>query len=167
MLESYISIPVLLLLSVFQISVISRIQLINGSADIILLAVAAWGIRDRNRSVFLWALVGGLFISITSSMPLFTPIFPYLVIAMLTQMFQTRIWQAPIISVIVVVILGTIFQQIYYLFVLLIDGLELDWISAFQVVTIPTIFLNLLLLFPVYFLMNDLHRWITREEIYD
>jgi len=167
MLDSYISIPVLLILSVFQISVISRIQLINGSADIILLAVATWGIKDKNKSVFFWALMGGLFISITSSMPLLTPIFPYLIIAVMTQLFQTRIWQAPIISVIIVVIMGTIIQHVYNLFVLLIDGLELDWISALQVVTLPTIFLNLLLLFPVYFLMNDLRKWITREEIYD
>ena len=167
MIDYYLAVPVLLLFSVFQISVISRIQLINGTADIILLTIAAWGIRDKNRSVFLWGLVGGLFISITSSMPLFTPIIPYMVIAILTQIFQTRIWQAPIISVIVVVIIGTLFQHVFHLFVLLIDGLELNWSIALQAVTLPTIFLNLILLFPVYILINDLRKWATREEIYD
>lgn len=167
MIDYYLAVPVLLLFSVFQISVISRIQLINGTADIILLTIAAWGIRDKNRSVFLWGLVGGLFISITSSMPLLTPIIPYMVIAILTQIFQTRIWQAPIISVIVVVIIGTLFQHVFNLFVLLIDGLELNWLTALQVVTLPTIFLNLILLFPVYILINDLRKWATREEIYD
>lgn len=167
MLDIYLSIPVLLFLSVLQISIVSRIQLINGAADIILLSIAAWGIHDRNRSVYFWALIGGLFISITSSMPLFTPIVPYLAVAILTQVFQTRVWQAPLISVVIVVLLGTFFQHLFGLFVLLVDGLELDWTMALQYVTLPTIFLNLLFLIPVQIFFNDLRKWITREQLYD
>ena len=167
MLDYYLSIPVLLFLSVLQISIVSRIQLINGSADLIILSIAAWGIHDRNRSVYFWALIGGLFISITSSMPLFTPIVPYMVVAILTQIFQTRVWQAPLISVVIVVLLGTFFQHLFGLFVLLVDGLELDWTMALQYVTLPTIFLNLLFLIPIQIFFNDLRKWITREQLYD
>jgi len=167
MLENYLAIPILLVMSVLQMSVISRIQINNGSADLILLAIAVWGIVDKRRSVFIWALFGGIFISFISAMPIFTPIIPYLFTASLTQFFQEKIWQAPIISVMIVVLLGTIFQHGFNFFVLLINGLELGWLTGIQAVSLPSLFLNFLFLLPVFVLMNDIHKWITKEEIYD
>jgi hypothetical protein len=64
MLANFIVIPVMLVLSVLQISAVSRIELLNGSADLVLLAVAAWGVRERGKDVFLWAFIGGLLISL-------------------------------------------------------------------------------------------------------
>ena len=167
MLENYLPIPILLVMSVLQMSVVSRIQMNNGSADLILLSVAVWGILDKKRSVFFWAFMGGIFISFISAMPIFTPIIPYIFTALLTQFFQERIWQAPIISIVVVVFLGTLFQHAFSFFVLLLNGLELEWLTAIQAVTLPSIFLNYLFLLPVFVLINDIHKWITKEEIYD
>ena len=167
MLEIVFSIPILLVMSVLQMSVVSRIQINNGSADLILLAVAVWGILDRRRSVFFWALFGGIFISFISAMPIFTPIVPYLFTALLTQFFQERVWQAPIISVTVVVFLGTIFQHAFTFFILLLNGLELEWLTVIQAISLPSLFLNYLFLLPVFVIINDIHKWITKEEIYD
>ncbi len=167
MLENFLSIPILLVMSVLQMSVVSRIQLSNGSADLVLLSVAAWGILDKKRSVFYWALFGGLFISFISALPMLTPIIPYLFTALITQFFQERIWQAPIISIIIVVFFGTLFQHIFSFAVIVVNGLELSWITALQAVTLPSVFLNFLFLLPVYVLINDIHRWITKEEIYE
>jgi hypothetical protein len=167
MLENYLPIPILMVMSVLQMSVVSRIQMNNGSADLILLSVAVWGILDKKRSVFFWALFGGVFISFISAMPIFTPIIPYLFTALITQFFQERIWQAPIISIIVAVFFGTLFQHTFTFFVLTLNGLELGWLTAVQAVTLPSLFLNYLLLLPVFVLINDIHKWITKEEIYD
>jgi len=167
MLENYLPIPILLVMSVLQMSVVSRIQMNNGSADLILLSVAVWGILDKKRSVFFWAFFGGIFISFISAMPIFTPIIPYIFTALLTQFFQQRIWQAPIISIVVVVFFGTLFQHAFSFFVLLLNGLELEWLTAIQAVSLPSIFLNYLFLLPVFFLINDIHKWITKEENYD
>ena len=167
MLENYLSIPILLVISVLQMSVVSRIQINNGSADLILLAVAVWGILDKRRSVFFWAIFGGIFVSFISAMPLLTPIIPYLFTALVTQLFKERIWQAPIISVFLVVFLATIFHHGFAFMVLSFNELELNWMTALQAVTLPSIFLNFLFLLPVYVVMNDLYKWITKEETYD
>ena len=81
MIANLISIPVMFVLSVLQSTAISRITLINGSADLVLLTVAAWGVKERGFNAFVWALVGGLFISISSAMPFYIPILTYLLVA--------------------------------------------------------------------------------------
>jgi hypothetical protein len=47
MLSNFISIPVMLVFSVLQMTAISRINFLNGSADLILLAIAAWGVHEK------------------------------------------------------------------------------------------------------------------------
>ena len=58
-----ISIPVMLVLSVLQSTAISRINLLSGSADIVMLAVAAWAVKEKGYKAFVWAWVGGLYIA--------------------------------------------------------------------------------------------------------
>ena len=167
MLANFIAIPIMLILAVLQITAISRIVLFNGTADLVLLAVAAWGVRERGKNVFLWAFIGGLLISFTSAMPLFTPIIPYMFIALIARVFQDRLWQAPILSLIIVVFAGTLFQHIFNIIVLQLDGVNLGFIESIQKVTLPSLLLNFFFLFPVYVLISDIGKWVFPEENYE
>lgn len=167
MLANFIAIPIMLILAVLQITAISRIVLFNGTADLVLLAVAAWGVRERGKNVFLWAFIGGLFISFASAMPLFTPIIPYIFIAIIARVFQDRLWQAPILSLIIVVFAGTLFQHIFNIIVLQLDGVNLGFIESIQKVTLPSLILNIFFLFPVYVLIADIGKWVFPEENYE
>ncbi|MDP2965901.1 MAG: hypothetical protein Q8N39_07690 [Pelolinea sp.] len=167
MLANFIAIPVMLIFSVLQITAVSRIVLFNGTADLVLLAVAAWGVRERGRNAFLWAFIGGLLISFTTAMPLFTPIVPYMFIALIARLFQDRLWQAPILSLIIVVFIGTIFQHIFNIIVLQLDGVNIGLIESLQKVTLPSLLLNFFFLFPIYVLISDIGKWVFPEEIYE
>ena len=167
MLANFIAIPVLLVLSVLQMTAVSRIVLFNGTADLVLLAVAAWGVRERGRSTFLWAFIGGLLISFTSAMPLFTPVIPYLFIALIARLFQARLWQAPILSLIGVVFIGTLFQHIFNIVVLQLDGVNIGLLESLQRVTLPSLLLNFFFLFPIYVLISDIGKWVFPEENYE
>ena len=167
MLANFIAIPVMLVFSVLQITAVSRIVLFNGTADLVLLAVAAWGVRERGRNVFLWALVGGLLISVTTAMPLFTPIIPYMFIALIARLFQDRLWQAPILSLIIVVITGTLFQHIFNIIVLQLNGVDIGLLESLQKVTLPSLLLNFFFLFPIYVLISDIGKWVFPEENYE
>jgi rod shape-determining protein MreD len=158
------SIPIMLLLSVLQMAAVSRINLLGGAADLILLAVAAWGVHEKARDVYLWAIVGGFFITIVSGMPLLTPIVPYLFTAFLSRILQVRLWQSPLISLIIVVIVGTVFQHIFSILVIQLSGVDIGWVESLSNVTMPSILLNFIFLFPVYSLMSDAARWLLREE---
>jgi len=167
MFVQFISIPIMLLLSVLQMTAISRVTLINGSADIILIAIAAWGIREKSSGAYLWALIGGLLVSFASAVPFPAPLLPYLVTALLARSIQSRLWQSPILSMIGVVTVSTIFQHLFSILVLQFGGLEIGFIESLSSVTMPSLLLNFLFLFPVFFLINDLARWVLREEVYD
>jgi hypothetical protein len=55
-----VAIPVLGLCAVFQSSVISRMPLFYGKADLILLVVIAWALYPKVDSAWFWAGVAGL-----------------------------------------------------------------------------------------------------------
>jgi hypothetical protein len=167
MLANFIAIPVMLVLSVMQITAVSRIVLFNGTADLVLLAVAAWGVRERGKNVFLWAFIGGLLISFTTAMPLFTPIVPYMFIALIARLFQDRLWQAPILSLIIVVLIGTLFQHVFNIVVLQFNGVNIGFLESLQKVTLPSLLLNFFFLFPIYVLISDIGKWVFPEESYE
>ena len=167
MLANFIAIPVMLVLTILQITAVSRIVLFNGTADLVLLAVAAWGVRERGKNVFLWAFIGGVMVSFTSAMPLFTPIIPYMVIALIARIFQDRLWQAPILSLIIVVFAGTLFQHIFSIVLIQLDGVNLGFIESIQTVTLPSLLLNFFFLFPIYVLVSDIGKWVFPEENYE
>ncbi|MBM3137873.1 MAG: hypothetical protein FJZ98_06765 [Chloroflexi bacterium] len=166
MLSNLISIPVMLVLSVLQMTAISRINLLNGSADLILLTIAAWGVREKNSNVFIWALVGGLIISIATAMPSFSPLAPYLFTSIIARLLSKRLWQAPILALIITAFSGTIFQHFFYIILLQISGIPLDFPESVGNVTIPSLLLNFFFLFPIYVIMGDISKWVTPEELY-
>ncbi len=167
MLANFIAIPIMLVLTILQITAVSRIVLFNGTADLVLLAVAAWGVRERGKNVFLWAFIGGLLISFTSALPLFTPIIPYMVIALIARIFQDRLWQAPILSLIIVVFTGTLFQHIFNILVIQLKGVNIGFIQSIQSVTLPSLLLNFFFLFPVYVIIADIGKWVFPEKNYE
>ncbi len=167
MIVNFISIPLMLLLSVLQSTAISRINLLNGSADIVLLAVAAWGVKEKGYNTFVWALVGGLFISLSSAMPFYIPIVTYLMVALLAKVLFGRIWQSPIFMLIVVVFIGTLIEHVMSIFYLQINGINAGIIESLRNFTLPSLLLNFFFLFPMYVLMADLRKWVMPGEDYE
>lgn len=167
MLQNFVAFPVLLILSILQISAISRIELFSGTADLILIAIAAWGVRERGKDVLIWALIGGLIISFVSAAPLFTPLIPYLFVAIVARLFQSRLWQSPILSLVGIVFIGTVFQHIFYILVFQINGMSLGFIESMQSVTLPSLLLNYFFLFPTYALISEIGKWMFPEENYE
>jgi cell shape-determining protein MreD len=167
MISNFISIPVMLILSVLQSTAISRITLINGSADLILLAVAAWGVKERGYNAFVWALIGGLFIALITAMPLYIPVISYLFVALLAKLLFGRIWQSPIVMLIVIVLAGTFFQQTLSIFYLQINGVNADFLESIQKFTLPSMLLNFFFIFPMYVFISDLREWVNPGEDYE
>jgi cell shape-determining protein MreD len=156
----------MLFISSFQMAAISRITILDGFADLILITIAAWGIHEKAKDVYIWALIGGFFITMISGLPLFTPVIPYLFIAFLSRVLQVRLWQSPIISLIIIVLAGTLFQHIFIILVIQFNGIDIGWMESLSSVTMPSLLLNFIFLLPVYFLVNDLAGFLLKEESY-
>jgi hypothetical protein len=167
MIANFISVPVMLLLSVLQSTAISRITMINGSADLILIAVACWGVKEKSYNAFIWALIGGLFTALITAMPFYIPIASYLFVALLAKLLFGRIWQSPILMLIIVVFVGTVFQHIISIFYLQINGVNAGLITSLQNITLPSVLLNLFFIFPMYVIMSDIRQWVLPGEDYE
>ena len=167
MIVYFISIPVMMLLTVLQSTAISRLTLISGSADLVLLAVAAWGIRERGYTVFVWALVGSLFTTLVTAMPFYIPLASYMFVAILAQLLFGRIWQSPIFMMILVVFAGTFFQHAISILYLQFSGIEAGFMYGLRNFTLPSLLLNFFFIFPMFVLINDLRRWLLPEEDYE
>jgi len=167
MISTFVSLPIMLILSVIQTVAVSRVTLMGGSADLILLATVSWGVSEEDNSVFVWALVGGIFISLISAMPSAAVITSYLVIAGITRVIQIGLWQAPILVILLSSFIGTIVKFIIDIIALQFMGIELNLSTSIKTTLAPNLILNLFILFPVYLIMSDLAKRISPKEEYE
>ena len=155
-----IAFPILIILMILQTSVISRIQLLNGNADIMMVAVITWGFQDRVENQWLWAVIAGLLVSLTSAVPFFIPLITYIIVTWMVRILKGRIWQLPIISLLLITIIGTIILHLLSLVALKFSGIDLVFGEVIQLILIPSIFLNSIFAIPLYWFMKDFSKWV-------
>jgi len=162
---SFVAFPVLVLALMLQTAVISRINLLYGSADLILVILAAWALQERVTTSWQWALVGGVLVAFVSGLPWFVPLAGYLLIVGVARLLQRRVWQAPLLAMFTVCFTGTLMLHILSIFSLRIFGDPLPVVDSFSLITLPSVLLNLLLAIPVYAGMRDLAGWLYPAEV--
>ena len=121
----WLAIPVLGGLLMLQLAVISNIQLLHGSADLVLLAIIAWSLQRRVTSAWQWSVVGGLMVSFVSALPYGIPLIGYLLVTGIVMVSRRRVWQYPVLIMIIVTFVGTFIVQVIAFFSLRFSGVSL------------------------------------------
>lgn len=160
-----LSFPVLGGLLILQMVVISRLTLLNGCADLVLLAIIAWGLRDEVRSAWWWGVIGGLMVTFVSAQPFMLPLASYLIVLGIARYFQHRIWQSPFLTMLVVTFLGSLLYQLITLVSLSFLGSNLPLDISLSRVVLPSLLLNMAFALPVYVVMRDLAQWVYPNEV--
>lgn len=158
--RNLVAVPVILLTVILQSSVISRVYLLSGSADLPLVMLAAWALQDGVDSAWHWAIATGLLIGFISGLSWVVPVAGYAIVVLLAYLVQRRIWQAPLLAMFSITFLGTIIVSILSAGVLRFTGVELPMSDVLGLVMLPGVLLNMLLAIPVYAVMRDLARWV-------
>jgi hypothetical protein len=159
-----IAIPLLSLILIFQMAIISRIPLLGGYADLMLVALAAWALQERVETSWHWAIFGGLLVGWTSALPWFVPLLGYLLVVALARMMVRRVWQAPLLTLFSLVFLGTLIVHTLSILALRLMGNPLPIGDALSVVTLPSLFMSLFLALPAYPIFRDLAVWVYDIE---
>lgn len=160
-----LAIPLFIILGIFQSAVVSRLPLLHGTVDLILLVVIAWALQERVRTAWPWALVAGFVIGYISALNLLIPLAGYLLVTGLALLLRQRIWQVPILGMLVVTFVGTLLTNLMTALFLSIMGTPLPLLDTLNLIILPSTILNLLLAIPVYALVKDLAEWLHPEEI--
>ncbi len=158
------SIPVLGLTLILQTAIVSRINLLAGSADIILLVVAAWGLQPTVKWAWVWAVLAGILVGYVSGLPVFIAPVGYLLVMGMARLMQRRVWQAPLLAMFAVTFVGTLVMQVMTYASLWLAGNPLSPGEAFLQVTLPSLLLNLFLSIPIHALLRDTARWLYPAE---
>lgn len=145
---------------ILQSAVVSRMPLLIGTADLILLIMTAWTVQDRVQHPWIWGCTAGITATLISGLPTGVLFVGYLIIAGLAFFARRRLWKAPILTMMGLTLIGTtLVAGLSYLGVL-VTGVLIDIGEAFYLIILPGLLLNMLLAVPVYILVREVTRWI-------
>lgn len=158
--RNLIAAPVILLVVMLQSAIVSRVYVLSGIADLPLVMLAAWALQDEVNTAWHWAVATGLLVGFVSGIAWFVPVISYFTVVLLAQLLQRRVWQAPLLAMFVVTLLGTIFLYLLSFVTLRISGVPLPVSDTLGLLMLPGVLLNMLLAIPAYAVMRDLSRWV-------
>ena len=165
MIETLAAIPVLAVLLIFQSAVVSRIPLLLGTPDLVLLAIIGWALQKRVQSAWQWAFIGGLLVSFASALPFGSYLLGYLVTVGLAQGLRRRVWKMHILAMYSTTFLGTIICLFIDVLAQRLWGVSLSLNIVFNQIILPSLLLNLVLAGPTYVLLGDLAEWLYPIEL--
>ena len=164
MLRNLIAFPLLALVVILQSAIISKVTLLSGYADLMLIVLSAWALKADALTAWLWAVLGGTLISFVSAVPWPIIFVGYLFVVLLAQLLKQRVWQAPLLAMFSVVFVGTLVMNLLTLLTLNLLGHPLPIGDSIGLIALPVVLLNLLFSIPVYVIVRDLARWFSPEQ---
>ncbi|NSW51096.1 MAG: hypothetical protein HPY85_01155 [Anaerolineae bacterium] len=161
-------IVVLLAGLMLQTAVFSRLTLMSGAADVVLLLLIAWAMRKQTREweLWFWTVFGAVFTAFISAVPPLITLGLYVGIIFVSRWMRNRIWQGEVLAYFFSVLLGTVIQHgVTFAVLRFFSGIALELETSVVYVILPSLVLNLLFAFPIYLLMKDLSDWIYPGEV--
>lgn len=159
-----IGIAVMILLVMLQTTVVRSLPLLQGTADLVLLVVAAWSLQGKGNAPITWAIIGGLLVGLVSKVPWFVPLVAYVGIAILAQTLRRQVWQTPILAMFFTTLAGSLVYFAMQWIALQVQGISLPAGDSLNLVVFPGTLLNLILALPVYALVTDITQSVYLEE---
>jgi rod shape-determining protein MreD len=164
-LSAVIGSALLTFLLILQSSIISRIPLLQGSPDLVLLAVVAWASQKRVETGWLWGIIGGLLVGYVSAVQLPVYLMGYLAAAGLATALRQRMWNVPQLIMLISVIGGTLFVQGLTWVSLRFSENPTSIVESLNLIILPSLLLNLLLAMPFFLVIGDLARLLYPQPL--
>ncbi|HSF81484.1 MAG TPA: rod shape-determining protein MreD [Anaerolineales bacterium] len=165
MLATLISIPIFALLMIMQSSLFSRLPLLYGTMDLFLLALLGWALQKRVQNAWQWSVVAGLIFTLVSGLPFGTALVGYGLSTAGALALRRRVWQYPLLAMFVTVFFGTLTTHVVSLTALRLAGNPIPIFESLNLITLPSLLLNLVLAAPAYAIMGDLASRLYPEPL--
>lgn len=159
-----LSIPTLGLMAVVQSAVVSRLPLIRGTADLMLVLLVAIALQKSVTTAWQWSVVGGLMIDFLSGLPFGVFTFSYLLATGAALLIKERVWRYSFLMQLLVVFVGTLIAHGLAFIIQFLQGGSLNLGEVLQLITLPSIILNSMLSVPVYILVQDVLEQVSPQD---
>jgi cell shape-determining protein MreD len=160
-----LAIPTLGLLLVLQSAIFSRVTLLHGTSDLVMLALIGWAVQPRVTTAWEWGLMGGILVSVLSALPPAAVLFGYFAVIAIVHLLRKWLWRAPFLATLAAVVAGTLFTHTVDFIALRLSGTAIPLLDALNLVTLPSLLLNLLFAIPIYGLIGDLAKLMYPVKI--
>ncbi|MEX1247712.1 MAG: hypothetical protein WEA61_04470 [Anaerolineales bacterium] len=160
----FAGIVLLLGAALLQITLFTRITLLQGSVDFVLLVLVAWMLLPANRSDWKWGLPAGIMLGFASALPDWVLWIGYAGAAGICQLLKQRIWQGRLLTLFSATMLGTLAIHLVTMAYLFVSAHPMDALEALNLITVPTMLLNLIFILPIYAIMGEVQKLVSPAE---
>jgi cell shape-determining protein MreD len=163
--RTLLAVPFFAILVILQTAVVSRLPLLRGFPDLVLLALIAWSLNERVTTAWQWTVVAGFIGGFISAAPGAVPMIGYIGAVAVGRLLQQRVWKTPLLAMFLTTLLGTFFFHGITILYLTVSGSRISVSEAINIITIPSVLLNLILALPIYALMKEIAEWLYPVKI--
>lgn len=160
-----LGVPLLVLLAILQSAVFSQVRLLDGQADLVLLAIVAWALTGRWQEAMILGVVGGVWLDLLSAVPIGVSSLALVIVAYGVAVTEGRLWGAHLLTPLGVILAASLVFSAVGLLGSLLAGGVIDLGSVATRVVLPALFLNLLLAIPSAQLASVLQRMLFPPEV--
>jgi rod shape-determining protein MreD len=161
---NYLSVPVLLLAAALQSSIVPFMRIGDGQPDFVLLLILAWSVNASIDEGVIWAFSGGVMQDLLSRAPTGASITGMVILVFAIGGLGRQVYRIGFLMLVGLVVFGTLIKQTGFMLVITLAGFQLDWVAGLQNVVLPTLFYNLIFIWPVYWLVRRIQRRLGGYE---
>lgn len=170
---AFLSIPILVIVAALQVTVVPQFGILGGRPDLVFLFTIAWALNSSLEEGVIWAFAGGISKDLLSATPTGTSVVGLVLLVFAIYFIRQQIYRVSIISLVWITLLGSLLYQLMTLVIMLLTGFQPAFLnrlglapllSGLTYVILPTIVYNLMLIFPVYWLVRRIQKRVGREK---
>ncbi len=156
---------VLALAVALQSAIIRQITLLQGSADLVLLTLAAWYMHEEAPGSWVWAVIAGLMVGTLSALPWWLYVVGYGGLAAVALFLRRRLWQTSYFAYFFLILVGcALTLGLSWAYLRFVAGAGIPLAPTLNRVFFPSLLLDVLFALPVYSLMDEWAAWFFAEE---
>lgn len=161
---TYWGVPLVTLAIILQSTFMPQIRILGGEPDLVFLLTLSWAINGRLEQSVLWAFVGGIAQDLMSAAPTGASVLSMILLVFGIDRIKQQVYSIGFLTIIGIVIVGTLVEKIIYMIVLSFSGLTIYPLENLTYVILPTIAYNLVFIGPVYWVVRRIQRRARREQ---
>ena len=150
----YIGLPLVVLCALIEAAVLPLFRVAGLQPNLVLVLLVAWLMLRGPGEGFVFIALGGLVLGLVDAAPLGTALLAMAPMFFLDEARGSQMLECGLVLTIVFTVIMTICYHLVYLAVYTLQGENGPWIEAILRIVLPTAFLNVVLLLPIYYLIS-------------
>ncbi len=129
-----------------------------------MLSLIAWSLHSDIKNVLILMVFNGVLMSLVSATPLYTPLLGYAAIVGIALFLRKRLWNIPMVLMIVLSFIGTIITQGLSMFAINFSEASIPISDSFVQIVLPSAAMNMVIGIPIFLILRDIWLNINTEE---